>query len=166
MLSQFYSIPSSGCCACSFLGPGYALCSLTCIYVLLGWLLGGSCYDSPRYWGCPSLMNFSSQGYHLFPFLFPLKINENNQEKKYLLHYEQTCHFFQENNIIFLSLPECTFSVSFYDQVSHSPAQPLWQLSTLDKDPFLHIRIRVIPGRHIQPSPWAKCLIFPLDPNL
>lgn len=26
-------------------------------------------------------MNFSSQGYHLFPFLFPLKINENNQEK-------------------------------------------------------------------------------------
>lgn len=67
------------------------------------------------------------------------------------LYCEQTCHFPKEHKVISLSPKECIFSVSFYDQASHSTPHLLWKLSTLDKNLFLCTRIRVIPGKQKHP---------------
>lgn len=70
----------------------------------------------------------SFPGHHYFPLLFPLKIIENNQEKN--THFTINKHATFPGNIIsYPCLPQNVFSISFYDQVSHSPPATFWSPS-------------------------------------
>lgn len=85
--SMFNFSQFSGFFACNFHGPGQAFCSLASTAGLP--IKGILVTILPDIWGSlPQWTFLSSPGHSHFPFLFPLKINVNNQGKKNPLHYK------------------------------------------------------------------------------
>lgn len=94
--SMFKFSQFSGFFDCSFYGPGQAFCSLASTAGLP--IRGILVITLPDIWSSlPQWTFLSSPGHYHFPFLFPLKININNQGRR--IHFTINKHASSARNI-------------------------------------------------------------------